>query len=187
MTLQMTRPDAADMVLRTFTRSLHPELFLYEKQSVVAFAGNRARLRLGVGGHLLEFTTEAATITEVAAPKYELLPETQRLIERRLIGYRTHMIDLAGLRYHCSYQLESVPQDIYLQLHRELEMDVANATVALIVPGVGRRSPNSLSLLKCDVLPEGIVVHAYHTFPDNAAILRTQTLIELLDQQTLRP
>jgi hypothetical protein len=97
------------------------------------------------------------------------------VIHRRLIGYRTHMIDLPGIRYHCSYQLEHVPLEIYLQLHREMEADAHNAALAITVPGATDHSPNCISLLKCDVLSEGLVVHAFHTFPENAAVLRTQT------------
>ena len=131
-------------------------------------------------GHLLEFQSDDATITEVAATKHEDLPEHGRVVERRLIGYRTHMIDLPTVRYHCSYQLEHVPLDVYLQLHREFEMDATKATLALTMPGATPQSPKCISLLKCDILPEGLVVHAFHTFPDNAAVLRTQTLFEVL-------
>ncbi|MCP4505262.1 MAG: DUF2617 family protein [Fuerstiella sp.] len=181
MPLQLIRPDAADMVLRAFERPIHPELFDAAKQCTIRFGGQKAQMRLGPTGHLLEFRTDKSVVTEVAATKYEGFPEHLKVIDRRLIGYRTHMIDLPQVRYHCSYQLESVPLDVYLQLHREFEMDAQNATISLVVPGATPQSPDCISLLKCDVLQEGLVVHAFHTFPENAAILRTQTLFELLD------
>jgi hypothetical protein len=31
-----------------------------------------------------------------------------------------------------------------------------------------------------DLLPEGLVIHSFHTFPDNGAVLRIQTLFEVL-------
>lgn len=170
------------MVLRTFERPIHPELFESTVQSTLTFGGNRARLRVGHTGHLLEFQTDEATITEVATTRHEDLPLHRKLIERRLIGYRTHMLDLASVRYHCSYQLEHVPLEVYLQLHREFETDAQNATLSLTIPGSSPQSPECISLLKCDVLQEGLVVHAFHTFPDNAAVLRTQTLFELLNR-----
>ncbi len=90
------------------------------------------------------------------------------------------MIDLPGVRYHCSYQLEHVPLDIYLHIHRELECDARKAALSVVLPGSSPNSPDTISLVKCDILPEGLVVHAFHTFPDNAAVLRIQTLFELL-------
>ncbi len=180
MKTQLSRPDVADMVLRTFERTVHPELFESEKQSTINFGGNRATLRLGRTGHVIEFRSADAVITEVATTKHEEMPSTKKVIDRRLIGYRTHMIDLPGIRYHCSYQLEHVPLDVYLQLHREFEVDARNATLSVQLPGSTPQSPSCISLLKCDILSEGLVVHGFHTFPENAAILRIQTLFELL-------
>lgn len=170
------------MVLRTFDRPIHPELFESTAHSTLTFGGNRARLRIGPTGHLLEFHTPDAVITEVAATKHEELPLHRRVIDRRLIGYRTHMLDFPAVRYHCSYQLENVPRDVYFQLHREFEMDARNATLAINIPAATPQSPDCISLLKCDILPEGLVVHAFHTFPGNAAVLRTQTLFEILER-----
>lgn len=180
MNLQMTRPDVADMVLRTFERSVHPELFDSVAACSLSFGGHRATIRLGSSGHMLVFRTGDSILTEVATTRQNSLPEHLKMIDRRLIGYRTHMIDLPAVRYHCSYQLEHVPLDIYLQLHREFECDARNAALAITIPGASEHSPESISLLKCDILSEGLVVHAFHTFPENAAILRTQTLFELL-------
>lgn len=181
MPIQLTRPDVADMVLRTYERPLHPELFESIRSCTFSVGGHKATVRLGMSGHVLVFRTDEKTLTEVATAKQDSLPEHLLVIHRRLIGYRTHMIDLPGIRYHCSYQLEHVPLDIYLQLHREMEADAHNATLAITVPGATDHSPNCISLLKCDVLSEGLVVHAFHTFPENAAVLRTQTLFELLE------
>jgi len=181
MPLQTTRPDVADMVLRTFQRSLHPELFDHSDQCAIRFGDRTAEFRLGATGHLIEFRVGGSVITEAAFTKHETLPEFMRVVDRRLIGYRTHMIDLPSVRYHCSYQLEHVPLDVYLQLHREMEMDSRNAVIALSVAGSSPQSPDCLSYMTCDVLPEGLIVHTFHTFPDNAAILKTQTLFETLE------
>ena len=180
MPVELARPDVADMVLRTYERPIHPELFESIRDCAFSVAGHKALVRLGTRGHSLVFRTEEITLTEVATSKNVSLPEQLKVVHRRLIGYRTHMIDLPGLRYHCSYQLEHVPLDIYLQLHREMESDARNATLAIMIPGPTPHSPDCISLLKCDVLPEGLVVHAFHTFPENAAVLRTQTLFEML-------
>lgn len=181
MPIQLVRPDVADMVLRTLERPVHPELFEASAHSTVNFSGRRVKLYVGRTGHLLEFHDSNSTVTEVVATKHEDLPEKGRVVDRRLIGYRTHQLDLPFVRYHCSYQLEHVPLDVYLHLHREFEMDATNATLAHSFPGTTAQSPSCISFLKCDILEEGLVVHAFHTFPENAAVLRIQTLFEILD------
>ncbi len=146
----------------------------------IPFGRHQARIRLGATGHLIEFRADRSVITEVAASRHIELPEHFKRVERRLIGYRTHQVDSPHVRYHCSYQLEVVPLDVYLQLHRELEMDLEKSSLSTVLPGATLASPNCLSLLKCDLMPQGLVVHSFHTFPDNAAVLRIQSLFELI-------
>ena len=180
MTVGYARPDVADMVLRVFERSVHPELFATVSETQVKVGNDVATLRLGRHGHLLEYRTKHSTFTEIATSKFAPLPSHLCLIDRRLIGYRTHSVEGKGVRYHCSYQLESAPAEIYLTLHRELETDARTSTLAVALPGSSISSPDCLSLLQCDLLPAGFVVHAFHTFPDNGAVLIIQTLFERL-------
>lgn len=180
MAVGYARPDVTEMVLRVFERSVHPELFDAVRECHLRVGPHHAILKLSSHGHLFEFRSRNSVITEVATSRHSPLPLNLRMIDRRLIGYRTHMIDTLSVRYHCSYQLEAVPLDIYLQLHREMEFDCRSATLATLLPGSSPSSPDCISMLKCDVLKEGLVIHAFHTFPDNAAVLRTQTLFELL-------
>ena len=134
MPTQLVRPDVADMVLRTYERALHPELFDSMESCTISVAGHKAIVRLGTSGHELVFRAGGQTVTEVATTKHHELPDFLKMIDRRLIGYRTHMIDLPGIRYHCSYQLEHVPLDVYLQLHREMEADARTAALAITIP-----------------------------------------------------
>ena len=116
MTVGYARPDVADMVLRVFERSVHPELFATVSETQVKVGSDVATLRLGRHGHLLEYRTKHDTFTEIATSKFAPLPSQLCMIDRRLIGYRTHTVEGKGVRYHCSYQLESAPADIYLTL-----------------------------------------------------------------------
>ena len=180
MTVGYVRPDVADMVLRVYERSVHPELFETLCETTIPVGRDQATLRISRHGHVLEFRSKRRTVTEVAGSKYSPLPVQGRMVDRRLIGYRTHMVDSLGIRYHCSYQLDSVPAEVYLQVHREMEIDARSATLAASMPGSSASSPDCLSLLKADLLREGLVIHSFHTFPDNGAMLRIQTLFERL-------
>lgn len=180
MTVGYARPDVADMVLRVFDRSVHPELFDAISVTRIQVGKDIATLRLGRNGHMFEYRTAQGTLTEIATSKFAPLPTHMCMVDRRLIGYRTHIVETKDVRYHCSYQLESAPADIYLTLHRELETDAQTSTLAVALPGSSAASPDCLSLLKCDLLPEGFVIHSFHTFPHNGAVLRIQTLFERL-------
>ncbi len=180
MTVGYVRPDVADMVLRVFDRSVHPELIETLCETTIPVGPNQAALKISQYGHALEFRTKHRIVTEVATSKFSPLPSGGRMVDRRLIGYRTHMFEGVGVRYHCSYQLETLPADVYLQVHREMEMDARKAILTASLPGSSSSSPDCLSYLMSDLLPEGLVIHSFHTFPDNGAVLRIQTLFEVL-------
>lgn len=180
MAVGYVRPDVADMVLRVLERSVHPELFETLCQTTIPVGRNQATLRISSFGHAIEFRTAQAVVTEVATSKLSPLPQQGRLVDRRLIGYRTHSFECPGLKYHCSYQLDVVPAEVYLQVHREMEADARKAILTASLPGSSVSSPDCLSYLMSDLLPQGLVVHSFHTFPDNGAVLRIQTLFEVL-------
>lgn len=180
MAVGFLRPDVAEMVLCVFERSVHPELVEGLSKTSFSVGPNRASLKLTRHGHVLEFRTPQRVVTEVAASKFSPLPQQGRMVDRRLIGYRTHMFENADVRYHVSYQLDAVPAEVYLQVHREMLADARKATLAVSMPGSTESSPDCLSYLMTDLLPDGLVIHSFHSFPDNGAVLRIQTLFEVL-------
>jgi hypothetical protein len=180
MTITYVRPDAADMMLRVFQRTVHPELLDIVGETRLNAGSVTATLRICTDGHSIEVRHGRAAITELAVSRLTPTPRQCCAVERRLIGYRTHTVASGRLQYNCSYQLETVAPDVFLQLHRELEVDARKSTLSISLPGAQKTSPRCLSFLSCDLLRNGIVVHSYHTFPGNGAILRIQSLFELV-------
>lgn len=180
MTITYVRPDAADMMLRVFQRTVHPELLDIVAETRLQVGGVTATLRLCADGHAIEVRHGRAAISELAVSRLTPTPRHGCAVERRLIGYRTHTVLCGRLQYNCSYQLETVAADVFLQLHRELEADARKSTLSISLPGAQKSSPRCLSFRSCDLLRNGIVVHSYHTFPGNGAILRVQSLFELV-------
>jgi hypothetical protein len=178
MAVSFVRVDVADLVFRVFKRPVHPELLDTLAMATLPVGPNRLTLRITPSGHAIEFRTPQQTVTELATSRLTPLPVNNCVVDRRLIGYRTHLLDSSGVRYQCSYQLETVAPDVFLQLHRELEQDLRQATLGVVMPGSSESSPDCLSLMNSELLPEALVIHSFHTFPDNAAILRIQTLFE---------
>lgn len=180
MNLIHVRPDAADMMLRVFQRTVHPELLEVVGETRLTSGACTATLRICADGHAIEVRHGRAVITELAVSRLTPTPRQLCAVERRLIGYRTHTVVAGRLQYNCSYQLETVAADVYLQIHKELEADARKSTLSISLPGAGKASPRCLSFLSCDLLRNGFVVHSYHTFPGNGAILRIQSLFELV-------
>ena len=56
--------------------------------------------------------------------------------------------------------------------------DSERVEVAFEFPSATRFSPPPLSLLRVDAQPDSLLVHAYHTFPDGCAVVKSQSLFE---------
>ena len=179
MKVSSVRPDVSELNLAVLGRSVHPELFaIYERTSVVQ-EGFRATLAICDAGHLLELRTQHHTICEIVCPKGQTLPHRQRLFDKKLRGSRDEVLVLpGGVSYQLSFQVERLDPQVYLHLHEEFSTDCRKATLGRMFDPTNRLAPAAISYLQVDLFPRSLLVHAFHTFPENCAVVKTQTLIE---------
>ena len=179
MAVQMVRPDVSDLVLRTYGRALHPELFERHCGLTLTNSNMRLEVKLNASGHVLALQMGAESVTEVLVDHHELLPQRNRIVDYRLRGCRTESAEFgAGLKYDMSCQLERLHLDIFLRMNEELEHDCHRADLSVRLPTVNRFLPGPLSLIRTEVSRESILVYAFHTFPEHSAIVKTQSLFE---------
>lgn len=179
MTLSVARPDAADLLLQTFGRALHPDLLCHHRAAVVSFPGLVLDIRLIAAGHAFVLQTASQTLTEVMSDRHDIYPVRGRLFEQKLKGCRTETIQFeGGVRYDVSCTLERLSLSVFLRQHEELVADGAKATLFAEFPGGNRFSPGPVSVIRAEVCRHSVVVHAFHTFPDQLAVVKTQSLVE---------
>ena len=179
MSVQLTRPDVAELVLRTYGRALHPELFESHCRLKLANPAMRLEIRLNASGHVLALETGTNAMTEVIMDQRDSLPTFSRIIDCRLRGCRTESAEFdSGLRYDMSCQLERLHLDIFLRMNEELEQDLPRADLSVRLPSANRLLPGPLSLIRTEVGQNSILVYVFHTFPEHSAIVKTQSLFE---------
>jgi hypothetical protein len=179
MSVQFARPDVGGLLLRVYDGVLHPEFFDCHGLALFDCGPLRLSLRLCSAGHLLTFRAQHLAVTEAITEKDQLLPENRRVLEQKLRGSRTRSVPLAcGARYSIGCQLETLPPELFLRVHAELQSDCGRAHLAHEFPSPNRFSPGALSVISADVCRSSVAVHAFHTFPDHCAIIKTQTLVE---------
>lgn len=179
MTVQFARPDVADLVLRTYPRALHPEFFDCHAVAVAKSGPLTIHLRLCSAGHSLCLRNGQSVVTEAITEKRCQLPSEHCVLEQKLRGCRTRAVTLPhGVRYDVSCQLETLEPELYLQLHDELLGDLAKADLSLEFPSPNRFSPAAISIIKLDVTATSAIIHAFHTFPDHCAVVKTQSLFD---------
>ncbi len=180
MTVHIARPDVGTLVFRLYCRSIHPELLAVYARNTIRHKNWSAELSVCQAGHLVSFRHQKGMLCEVATSGETPLPEGRQVIARRLRGCRNESVEHdGGILYHVSYQVEHLEPEVFLHLHEELLVDSARAHVWHQFPSSSRLAPSPLSLIQTEVRSNSLLVHAFHTFPDNCAVVKTQSLFEI--------
>jgi len=180
MNVGFVRPSITELSLAIFERSLHPELFVIRRQKLIRQAGYTATIRICDAGHLVSFrSVRGGQLTEALAHRAQPFPERQQLLNRKVKGSRDETLQAGGMTCHISYQVEKLAPESFLNQHEELLLDCERATLGHSFETSNRLSPAPLSFLQTDVWPHSLLIHSFHTFPSECAVVKTQTLFEL--------
>lgn len=180
MNVKVARPDAANLIFRAYGRELHPDLLCAHNSVRLAAQDFELNVLLIPAGHALVFRTRSQVVTELISDRDEAHSGRGRLFEHGFRGTHGETVDFeSGLRYDVCCSAEKSSLTVFLRQHEELAGDGAKATLFAEIPGTNRFSPGPLSLVRAEVCRKSVVVHAYHTFPDQLTVIKTQSLFEL--------
>jgi uncharacterized protein DUF2617 len=181
MTVRVARPDVSDLVLCAYDQPLHPDLIVHHRAITLRNSMMSLDARLCAAGHAMILRVGAETLTEVLSDRHEPLPRRRRLFAHRLRGCHTETIELEfGVRYSVGCSVERLSAAAYLRHHQEFVGDCSRASLSAMFASSNRFSPGPVSLLRTEVTSDSILVHAFHTFPDHLAVVKTQSLFELV-------
>ena len=173
------RPKAGELVFQVFGRPLHPELFELCSTRCLDRGDYAARVAITSGGHLVTWQHGGLTLTEVAAGAGQPLPRKRRLLSHRIGGERSDRVQCrGGATYQACFQLESVAPELFWSFQEELVSAGSRRGLLHRFEAGGRMSLGAVSLLEIETGPRSLLVQAFHTFPDELAIVKTQSLFE---------
>lgn len=174
------RPKVAELTFQLYGRALHPELFQVYKSQTVARGAYTARIEITSAGHVIAWRYAGLTLTEVAASQQHPLPQKRLLLAYTLRGERTDRVECrGGVTYQTAFQLEPVAPDIFWMFQEELAHDGARRGLLHRFDASGRVALGALSYVNIETRNRSLLVQAFHTFPDDCAIVKTQSLFEL--------
>jgi hypothetical protein len=173
------RPKVAELAFKLYGRSLHPELFDIYKSRTVERGGYLARIDITSAGHVVTWRYEGLTLTEVAASAHHPLPQRRRLLSYRLRGQRSDRVKCrGGVTYQMSFQLEPVAPEVFWTFQHELARDGERQGMLHVFRASGRMALGALSYINVETRNRSMLVQAFHTFPDDYAIVKSQSLFE---------
>jgi hypothetical protein len=116
----------------------------------------------------------------VAASAHNPLPQKRQLLAHRLRGERNDRVECrGGVTYQTSFQLEPVAPEIFWTFQQELANDGQRRGLLHVFNASGRMSLGAISYINVETRSRSMLVQAFHTFPDDFAIVKSQSLFEV--------
>lgn len=180
MSVAFARPDVSELCFRLYSRSVHPELLSVQARQEIALPAMKAELCICDAGHAIRIEWGNHLLTEITSGHDQPLPKRRTLIERRMRGQFDSALHCADqLHYHNSFHVEHLSAEVFMNLHQELLEDCSRVTLSHRFRAGSRLAPEPLSLIRTEAQKNSLLIHAFHTFPENTAVVRTQSLFEL--------
>jgi hypothetical protein len=173
------RPSVQEMFFCLFARPLHPELFETLACRRVERDDYALTVRITPAGHVLTWQTAGLHLAEVTASGAEPLPTHGSLLRHRFQGERNGSIQpRCGVSYRMCSQIEVLPPEIFVHVHEEILADGAKRGLLYHHAPHHRLALSPLGFVTVDACRGSLSVNAFHTFPTECAVLKTQSLIE---------
>jgi len=171
------RPKIAELVFQLYGRALHPELFEVYGSRDIERGDYSATVNITSAGHVVTWRHQGLTLTEVAAASNHPLPKKRRLMSYRLKGHCSDRIECrGGATYEMKFSLEPVDPDVFWTFQQELSLDSTHQGMLHQFNSSGRMALGALSYIHVESRDRSLLIQAFHTFPDDYAIVKIQSM-----------
>jgi len=175
----ITRPRVEDLLFRLYDRPVHPEFFDTLALRQVERDGYRLTVRITATGHVLSWSDGCTHLAEVTATRQQELPQTGDRLTHPFRGERGGRCELVrGIRYLMNLQVEVLPAELFLNFQEELLDEGRRKGLVHGRSPHHRLGVSPLSIVIAEALKHSLSVSTFHTFPDEFAVIKTQSLIE---------
>ncbi len=141
----------------------------------VDWPGGGFRLAITADGHTLHWQNRDITIAEAITAR----PLAAPLLMLPVRGERRGRLTISdAIHYQIGLQVEVLDADVYAQVHDELVVDGLRRGLLHRFEPHQRIALTPLALVIVEQVPGGLSVSAFHTFPEELSIVKTQSLIE---------
>ncbi len=174
------RSRVADLAFQVFGRALHPEWFAVREHLRVRQSSWEADIRLVEGGHAIAWSCGPFRLCEVLTGQELSLPEPGLLFlspirqERSTRLRPDHQVD-----YQTCFSAERCAPEVFAHLSEELALEPTRGALFHRFARTNRMAPAPLSQIRFETRVGGLSVQTIHTFPEDRAIVRTQSLFEI--------
>jgi hypothetical protein len=173
------RPRVSDLVFHLYGRPLHPELFEILAVRKIQREDYELSVQITRTGHVIMWQQSGTYLTEVTGAADQPLPERSRLLSYRMRGEHSDSLAYAnGIHYQMSFQVETLPPEIFLHVHDEILADGGKRGLLCNFQPNCRLSLAPLGFVGAEARAGCLILTTFHTFPDEYTVVKSQSLIE---------
>ncbi len=178
------RPKVAELAFHVFSRSLHPELYAIHQTRQIERDHYSAQIDITNCGHVVTWNAAGMTLCEVATSAHQPLPKRRCLLSKPLKGSRTERASCRhGVNYRTHFQLETVEPDLFWMVQQQLGNGPTEGLLHRF-DSSGRMALGALSYVNVEMRRNSMLIQAIHTFPDDVAIVKVESLFSLESEST---
>ena len=163
-----------------YDRPLHPELFEIYHDHQILKNGYEAQVWVTGCAHVIGFFREHCSLVEVVADADSVLPQRGKLLQLPFRGEKNHQHERAEeINYMVSFQVEPMSPAVYSRTHHELARLGAQRGLFVPFPLWMAHSLTPFTYIDYEAKPNSLHVFAFHAFPDELTMVKTQSIFEL--------
>jgi len=176
----LSKQQSSDLNFFLYRRALHPELFRIYLDRHVESAKYAADLWIIGLSHLVSFQSASGIITELTGGSSDLLTDRNLVTQFKFRGERDFQFRFDDhTRYIFSSQVEEMSEHIFRTTYRDLLRYAKKKGLYVPFPQWASGGLDPFSFLDYECRDSEFHLHAYHAFPGEWRILRTQSIFEL--------
>jgi len=174
------RQTVEELQFCLYQRALHPELFHIDRVKRVTQARYSAEIWVTGLAHVVTIQSGDQILTEVITEPNELLPKTGLATSFRFRGERDHAQAFGdGMRYILSTQVERLTPQLFPATHRDYVHYAQDRGIYVPFDQWASDGLSPFTFVDFDARDHEFHVHAYHAFPEDLTLLKTQSIFEV--------
>lgn len=163
-----------------YQRGLHPELFHIHRVKRIEQARYHAEIWVVGLAHVVTVQAGDQILTELITEENELLPKSGLAASFRFRGERDHSQSFDnGMKYILSTQVERMTPQLFPATHRDYVHYARDRELFVFFDEWTYEGLAPFTFIDFDARDHEFHVHAFHAFPEELTLLKTQSIIEV--------
>ena len=169
-----------DLHFCLYQRAIHPELFHIDRVKRIEQARYHAEIWIAGLTHVVTVQAGDQVLTELIAEDTELLPKLGLATSFRFRGERDHTQSFGNdMKFILSTQVERMTPQLFPATHRDYMHYAQNRGLFISFDEWIHDGLAPFTFIDFDARDHEFHVHAFHTYPEELTLLKTQSIFEI--------